>query len=297
MKTYSYTAYGLAIESEIEFRELSHGSSEKTDVYIQEAKVPLPSNGQWGEGTDFHAEEGKLLLVVDGVARYLAQGGIEITFERLNDASYDDVRLFLLGSVLGAILMQRRRLVLHGSVVSSGGKAVAFLGDSGVGKSTLAASLVKAGMALLSDDICSISGIEVDSGFPQSKLWLDSLDWMGLSENEFRRVRPQFEKRAIPIDLKDFHSSSCPLERIFVLNKTAGRSLVVRDLSGTRKFLGLSEKSYRLQFVEGMGLSRLHFQQIAELAKTVRVTEVIRPSDGMPINRLVSAILENLEVE
>jgi len=68
-----------------------------------------------------------------------------------------DVRLFLLGSAIGALMHQRGLLVLHGSTVKVGDECVVFLGSSGVGKSTLATQLRHRGYACLGDDVCAIS--------------------------------------------------------------------------------------------------------------------------------------------
>ncbi len=58
----------------------------------------------------------------------------------------DDVRLFLLGSVMGAVLHYRGVTPLHGNGFVHEGGAVLVLGNMGVGKSTLAAALVKKGL-------------------------------------------------------------------------------------------------------------------------------------------------------
>lgn len=56
----------------------------------------------------------------------------------------------LLNHIIAPSLQLRERLVLHGSAVSFGGTAAAFLGPSGVGKSTLAAAVTSA--AVIADD-------------------------------------------------------------------------------------------------------------------------------------------------
>jgi len=63
------------------------------------------------------------------------------------------VRLYLLGSAWGALCYQRDLLVLHASAVRVDGRAVAFCGRPGMGKSTLAAWLAESGHALVSDDL------------------------------------------------------------------------------------------------------------------------------------------------
>ena len=63
----------------------------------------------------------------------------------------------VVGFVLGYLLHLRGILCLHGSVLERDGSAFAVLGEGGAGKSTVAASLVKRGAALLSDDLLAIS--------------------------------------------------------------------------------------------------------------------------------------------
>ena len=59
---------------------------------------------------------------------------------------------FLEGNVLALLLLLAGESLLHASGVSIAGQGVAFVGDSGVGKSTLAALCCAAGADLLSDD-------------------------------------------------------------------------------------------------------------------------------------------------
>jgi serine kinase of HPr protein (carbohydrate metabolism regulator) len=57
-----------------------------------------------------------------------------------------------LNQVLPLALSRQGKLVLHGSAVDIGGQGVAFLGESGRGKSTLAASFATEGTRFLTDD-------------------------------------------------------------------------------------------------------------------------------------------------
>src|SRR5579862_2093768 len=52
-----------------------------------------------------------------------------------------DAAVYLLGPVLGLLLRLRGVVCLHASAVSLGGRAVAFAGPAGAGKSTTAAAL------------------------------------------------------------------------------------------------------------------------------------------------------------
>lgn len=64
----------------------------------------------------------------------------------------DTLRHLLLDQVLPRVLAHQGRLVLHASAVCVDGQALAFAGETGQGKSTLAASLHLSGYPLLTDD-------------------------------------------------------------------------------------------------------------------------------------------------
>jgi hypothetical protein len=175
-----YRAFGLAIRSCLPLPELLPADSGPADVEVEYGEVPAELPDALARGVRFQAAPGRLLLQVDGVARYLVSGGSRVTIARDPAAGDEDVRVFLLGSVFGALLHQRDDLVLHGSAIEWDGAAVVFMGFSGAGKSTLAAAFRKRGRPILTDDLCVVrpdgSGrMLAHPGFPEAKLWLDSL--------------------------------------------------------------------------------------------------------------------------
>ena len=91
------------------------------------------------------------------VARYLVSGGCEIIIEPHPTATEKDVRLFLLGSAMGALLLQRGIWPLHGSAIAGRSGAALFVGVSGSGKSTLVGAFHQRGFQVLADDVCAIT--------------------------------------------------------------------------------------------------------------------------------------------
>jgi len=94
------------------------------------------------------------------------------------DAAPERIEVLFQNQVLPLIASLEGRLVLHASAVALDGVAVAFLGSSGRGKSTLAASFAAAGLPFLAED-----SFEVDfrdgscRAFPSAlgpRLWADS---------------------------------------------------------------------------------------------------------------------------
>jgi hypothetical protein len=63
------------------------------------------------------------------------------------------IALFLVGNVIASVLTAAGEPVLHASAVQTGDSALAFVGASGMGKSTLAAVLCANGARLITDDL------------------------------------------------------------------------------------------------------------------------------------------------
>ncbi|MBK9199490.1 HPr kinase/phosphorylase [Candidatus Skiveiella danica] len=85
-----------------------------------------------------------------------------------------------LNQVLPLALSRQGKLVLHGSAVDIGGQGVAFLGESGRGKSTLAASFASEGTRFLTDDGLLLEWVDgrcmILPSHPSIRLWKDSQD-------------------------------------------------------------------------------------------------------------------------
>lgn len=145
------------------------------------------------------ASSTEFLLTIPAVARFLARDGREVLIVPEADAAAVDIRLYLLGSIFGALCHQNGLLPLHASAVAAGGQVTAFLGDSGAGKSTLAAFLARRGHAIVADDICLLGEREdpVLTVIPVAgwlKLWRASLNGLGQPPVEAHRVLSKEDK-------------------------------------------------------------------------------------------------------
>ncbi|HVX58012.1 MAG TPA: hypothetical protein VHA37_09915 [Candidatus Saccharimonadales bacterium] len=269
------------------------------DVEIVYTDVPATLPDALARGVRFQAGRDKLLLVVDGVARFLIEQGNKISIARCPSAEDDDVRAFLLGSVFGALLHQRQDLVLHGSAIEWNGEAVVFVGLSGVGKSTLASAFRKKGHAILTDDLSVIrpgpSGrMLVSPGFPQIKLWLDSLKRLDLSPDGLRRIRNKLEKRAIPLG-EDFAGGALPVRKLYMLRPHNRPDLKLVALDGPQKFHVLKNHTYRFGFLAAIEGKMGHFQYGLKLAQQARMAVVIRPREPFLLDELVALIESDLK--
>lgn len=296
-----YRAFGLTIESAaLSLPELLPAPAEtgSVDIEIVEGAVRAELSDALKRGVRYQAAADRLLLQVDGVARYLVEQGRRVTIQRDPAATDDDVRVFLLGSAIGALLHQRDDLVLHGSAVEWGDEAVVFLGHSGVGKSTLASAFRKQGYAVLTDDLCVVrSGddgrMRAHPGFPQTKLWLDSLKQLDVSPEGLRRIRHKLEKRALPLG-PDFAGEARPVRKLYLLRPHNKDEVKLAPVQGPAKFNLLKNQTYRFGFLAGVNEKVGHFQQALRLAQQAPLVTVLRPSGAFRLDELVAAIRADL---
>src|SRR5262245_57475467 len=147
-----FTAYGLNIDSEIDLPELRRRVEGAPDVSIRYALSSDDLPGAKRNNPGWQSKENQLLLTIKDVAKYFILEGREIRIERSANSREEDIRVFLLGSVLGALMHQRNILTLHASAIRCSRGAVLFMGPSGYGKSTLAGSMLQRGYSMIADD-------------------------------------------------------------------------------------------------------------------------------------------------
>lgn len=288
-----YAAYGLNIASEIDCPQLAAGSGAAPDLTIRWGQVSLSLDQAQVRGKTYQVTSGNLLLDIKNVARYLVSGGREIRVEACPDAPASLVRLFLLGSAFGALLLQRGYWPLHGSSVAAAGGAVLFVGDSGSGKSSLAGALQRRGFPVLSDDVCALSFDPQGQAltwpaYPRLHLWSDSLAKLGESPDLLERRQTDLEK--FELLLPKFLPDPLPVRVIYALHVGEGDSLSLSPLKGFEKIQTLTSNTYRLHFLHGMRLEQQHFQQAHSLARQARVVRVTRPHRPFLLEELADLI-------
>jgi hypothetical protein len=293
---HQYHAFQLNIHSELAFPELLkqadvHAMTASDKVVIQFG--PVSSSGLMKakvSGLFYQAGLNQLWLNIPNVARFLIADGASITIEPYSDVDEASIRLFVLGSCLGALLMQRDLFLLHGNAVKVGEHCVSFVGASGAGKSTLSGAFFKRGYSILADDVCAIDETnQVIPSFPQIKLWCDAAKQLDISTQALRQIRPFIEKFAVPLG-QQFHQTSLPLKVVYILHTHNKDEFILKDVSGMRKLQPLRNNTYRQQYLEGLSKNKLHFGQCGRIASQVALVSVTRPNHGFKLNELVDAI-------
>lgn len=276
---HAYEVFGLVVRSEIELPELlpARGGRDH-DVEILRGSFP-PLVGEAVHTLGMTAAGA--LLNVPGAGRYLIRDGREIVVEPAPDATDRNMRLYLLGSAIGALLHQRGILPLHANAMDFGGKAVAFMGASGAGKSTMAAWFHDRGIIVLADDVCAVRFEEgvpfAEPGIPRLRLWRDALEASGRAAAGYDLSFDDAEKYNVPTQTAPARDA-LPLRAVYLLDEPdpdRGET-AIRRLNGAATAEALIANTYRGGYIEMLTESSAHFRACLALAAAVPVFAVSR---------------------
>jgi hypothetical protein len=130
---------------------------------------------------------------------------------------------YLIGQVLPLVAVLRGLEVFHSSAVVVDGRAVAFIGASTAGKTSIALNLVLGGAQFMTDDVLAVSpgpdgGVVAHPGIGLASLRHSAADLLG--EDERRRLGKRLgrdrESSRVAIPL---HGAAAPLERVYVIER------------------------------------------------------------------------------
>jgi hypothetical protein len=270
---YCYALFGLIVRSEIALPLPSAPPNGAADVAVARGTIGASPGAALG----YAQVEGGTLLTVAQVGRFLIRQGSEIVVDPDPEASERNVQLFLLGSAFGALLHQRGLMPLHANAIVLDGRAFAFCGHSGAGKSTMAAWFHDRGHPVLADDVCVI-GFGADGvpiafpGVPRLRLWRQALEEFGRDAGDYQRSFDALDKYDVPIDAGS-ESGPVPLAAVYLLGKAAedARGGTIERLTGIAAVDALVANTYRGLYLETIGGIGPHLATCIRLAKSVPI--------------------------
>lgn len=291
MSLFRYRVHGLTIDSDIALPELDPADDGTApDVAIR--TVPALPERQAG---DVH-------LAIPDVADFLVRAGTTAYVSPAADVPDRNLRVYLLGSVIGALLHQRGLVPLHANAIMVGRSAIAFAGDSGAGKSTLAAWAHDRGHDVLADDV-SVVGTGADGpfvlpGLRRLRLWRDALERSGRDP----RQHPQsyvaddgddtFDKFDLHLGERP-HQEPQPLGVIAILREGPLGVIRMPPLAAAE---ALFANTYRGYLVTEAGLPEQHFRTCLALVGEVPVLDAAMPRDAARYDAIAGEILERVAV-
>lgn len=293
---FRYRLYGTTVASAVELPGVPQdvATGHPAEAEIRWGTVPRELPHARVATPYFQAVGDTLLLDIAGTARYAVARGQSITIETYPDAAMERVRLFLLGSALGALMYQRGHLLLHGSAVDTPHGAMIFVGPQGEGKSTLAAHLHRRGYPLLCDDVCAVlqdaaGGYQIIPSLPQLRLCTDALERLAQMDTQARSADFEVDKFVVSLHQAPVRQTRRP-GAIHLLSSHAGASISLEPLRGFARLHALVSNLYRPEYLPGLDSQAAVMQLANGAAGAVPFVQVRRPRDAGRMDELMDQL-------
>jgi hypothetical protein len=291
--SYRYCVYGIDIVSDTALTMPRHVHEPVCHVACVRAPAALFARAI--EGAAFHPlsdgwqrsavlDDGSAYASWESVGEFLvAADGRRIECRPMKRCSIESFQVYMLGQALSFALVKQHLEPLHATVVEIEGEAVAFLGGSAFGKSTIAASFLSAGHRLLTDDLLVLrecgGTIWAYPGPPRIKLFPD-IAGRFLDGPDGVQMNADTGKLIIRLDEQQTCTRPLPIRAIYVLTSPpeAGRFPAVTSeaLSSRESFIALVKSTFNRRLAGASRMER-QFTAAARLINTVPIRRLTYP--------------------
>lgn len=301
-----YRAFDLVIDSPLPLPEALPLSLGEADVEVSFGTVDTTAflrpgshlkPGDWWQASP--SEQHLLFGCAAGV--YEIKDGKRITIDALPGATEEKIRVFLLGSAMGAIQIQLGRIPVHGGAIVSGGKAIIITGEQGAGKSTMTSALVHNGFPYLTDDVSSITfkgdSMLVLPAYPQRKLVVDACIQLGYDPQTLPIADASRDKFAIR-DRDRWCDQAKPAHMLVELVPAEkGQALSAQPITGHSQLELMMRSMYRIRMhMKGGGLAPHMFKSILTVAANLEMFRVFIPRGINNISGIASELAHVLKL-
>ena len=182
------------------------------------------------------------------------------------------VQHIYLNQVLPLAISTQGKLVFHASSVEINKSAIAFMGVSGRGKSTLAASFACSGSRFLTDDALLLeksNGIyRVQPSHPSIRLWDDSRQAL-MSDAGMLAAPVEYTNKARIVfnDEISFCDESRSLRHVYFLGDGCKSKVQISPLKPCEALMGLVNHSFLLD-IEARDIVATHFDEMTQLVES-----------------------------
>ena len=296
--SYFYRVYGLNVKSEILIPELTVLEEDKrNNIDVNICYKPMDSDIKMKmmfEGKKANYEKQKMWFHIDNLATYCITNGNEVAIELCENPDHQLVKVYILGSVLGMVLLQKNILAIHGGSIVMNNNGYIFTGDKGAGKSTLTTALRQRGYGFVSDDVATIkSGKDsmIYPGFGYQKLCEDTMVKLGYNTEEFEPFRSDFNIKYIVPALDSFIDKEVPCKAIFELVESDVENVEIEEVLGKPKLDNIVKNIFRIEMLMySGGMPPEYFAKCLGFAKNIKYYKILRPKGKFTVDKQIELI-------
>lgn len=224
----------------------------------------------------------------------------------LSAARLDLAELRFLGPVLSYWFERRGLPTIHASAVATGGRGIAFVSRHGGGKSGLAAAMIQAGCALVTDDLLVLENREdrweARPSYPEMRMWPDEAAHFVGSFEALPLVQSDSEKRRVAVGgfgnvgdsgFGSFHDASVPLSCIYLASRRpeGEGGVEIQPVSRSEALVELIRHSFSPRLVAAAGLQPSRLDRLGRLVRQVPVRRLSYPSGFERLPEVAEALL------
>ena len=296
----NYYVYGLNIKSEVKIEEFENLPliSEKDIVKITYSQMDDYIKNRIEEGKKIELLKNKIWFHIDNIATYCITNGNNIEIEVCENADMQLMKVYVMCSCLGFIMLQREMVAIHGGVIEMDNKAVIFTGDRGAGKSTLTTALREKGYKFISDDVASIKIDKVPfvmPGFPYQKLCESAMNNFGYDKEDYTSFMSDKEVKYIVPAKDQFVYEEKELTSMVKLTVGDVDEVTIEELTGSEKLNNIIENIYRGEYLKYLGgMNPQYFKKCIDIAKNIRFFKITRPANKFTVDEQIELIEREL---
>jgi len=223
------------------------------------------------------------------------RAGTEIWAHWSAPLTLEDTATYLLGPVMGFVMLLRGIVCLHASAIAVGDKAIALLGPAGSGKSTTAAAFSERGYSILAEDVVTLDDggdhFLVRPGYPCIRLWPASVKALYGSETHLPKLTPNWDK--CYLDLKEqFQARPLPLAAIYHLGQRRHDTTApfVETLDRSEGLLSLIANTYATKLMDRQMRAR-EFELLTRVMNNVPLRRITPHADPAHIPELCDLLV------
>jgi len=289
---YKYVIFGLNVLSDIELG-CYHSTFDSPDVTIRHMQCISEElvNGFTEIGVN------RSIFSLKDKARFTIEDGKTIEIESFSNIPNIELELYILGTAMGTIMIQRDEFPIHGSFVSNENVGIAILGDSGAGKTTLATQFALNDWKIVTDDVMRINIdnciSNVHASYPSQKQWLNNEKEFKISIDKNLAIHNRIDKYYFS-EKSWFSSKSLNLNYMFEIIESDVTDVTITELINSDKIDLLLRNSYRYFIIDYCQKHLKHLAFILKLSTTVKIYKIERPigifsveSQYQLINRII----------
>lgn len=289
---YSYQLFGLGIHSDIRLGGLRCQEAPRDVVMTEVGKADW--DALYAQATDRLGGEAVAAQFYQGLY-YLADGGERVWVYRAKELPEDLVEQCLVGQPLAVLLRQRGHLVLHACSVAREGKAVGFVGGSGVGKSTLAEAYRQRGYQVLGDDVLAIRMDDDALHVLPAAPFIRIREETGLAlVDGYENLLPTWSASDQRVRTLDESRETARLAGLYLLDTEDHPVTEVHKIPEQEALVGLFKQTWAFNAFTAPAYAAAHLNQLARLVREGFVRRLVRRRTFDQLDRHLDVVSEDI---